>query len=287
MNDDLEHTLRDSLDRHAADVSRPAGTIDDVYHRADRRHARRRSIAVLGSVVAVGVGVAGFAALAGGADDPAPSLEGALGTDVAASTTTYAMGATTWSCAGYLGSDGDRDLYADCHPVTDPACAPPTSNMPLTVATVVEGASSQPEFATTIPVTDPCAIAPTYDVPECAPLTTPPPVATTIAFAEGTAQATAPDPVCDTTVAVGTVPTSTMPWPISPAATAPATSAPPVSSSEQTYTVVAGDTLTRIAALYGVEVTALAQYNWPNGIDSTDITPGQVLRIPPGARLIG
>jgi LysM repeat protein len=59
---------------------------------------------------------------------------------------------------------------------------------------------------------------------------------------------------------------------------APTTAAAP---AEQTYTVVAGDSIFEIAERYGVEMDALANYNrWENGIDHV-LDVGEVVRIPP------
>jgi LysM repeat protein len=51
--------------------------------------------------------------------------------------------------------------------------------------------------------------------------------------------------------------------------------------AEQTYTVVAGDSIFEIAEQYGVEMDALANYNrWDDGIDHV-LDVGEVVRIPP------
>lgn len=64
------------------------------------------------------------------------------------------------------------------------------------------------------------------------------------------------------------------------AASSPTTSAV---QAEQTYTVVAGDSIFKIAERYGLEMDVLANYNrWEDGIDHV-LDIGDVVKIPPGA----
>ena len=78
---------------------------------------------------------------------------------------------------------------------------------------------------------------------------------------------------------------------IEPATTTTTTTLPPgqsaepgqISQQEQTYTVKSGDSVSKIASLYGLAGDVLANYNsWPEGIQHP-IFPGDVVRIPPGA----
>ena len=56
---------------------------------------------------------------------------------------------------------------------------------------------------------------------------------------------------------------------------------------EQTYTVVSGDSVSKIAALYGITGDVLAAYNsWPEGT-AHPIFPGDVIRIPPDSQVPG
>jgi LysM repeat protein len=59
------------------------------------------------------------------------------------------------------------------------------------------------------------------------------------------------------------------------------------SQVEQEYLIVAGDSVSAIANLYGITGEEIARYNdWPNGIFQS-IFPGQVIRIPPLALVPG
>lgn len=82
---------------------------------------------------------------------------------------------------------------------------------------------------------------------------------------------------------------------IEPATTTTTTTLPPVDPSElqpgdtspqeQAYTVRAGDSVSRIASLYGISADVLASYNsWPEGIQHP-IFPGDVVRIPPESKV--
>ncbi len=56
-----------------------------------------------------------------------------------------------------------------------------------------------------------------------------------------------------------------------------------ISEGEQVYVVVAGDSVSKIAAQHGVDATVLATYNqWADGISHL-IIPGDPILIPPGA----
>jgi LysM repeat protein len=74
---------------------------------------------------------------------------------------------------------------------------------------------------------------------------------------------------------ITTTTTTTLPSEIAPGQTVP---------GEQSYTVVAGDSVYKIASLHGVAPDALANYNdWPEGI-AHNLLPGDVVRIPPGSQ---
>lgn len=151
MNDDLEHTLRDSLDRHAAEAGGSGAGIDDVYQRVELKHRRRRSLAVIGSVAALAGGVIGFAAFAAGDADPTVDLAAAASDTP--STTSVGPNTNVYACTDYLGSQdvpayGQREMYGDCVVVTwDTGTA--------------TGAAVQPSdcvVVTTIPITIPATI---------------------------------------------------------------------------------------------------------------------------------
>lgn len=285
MNDDLERTLRDSLDRHAVGVARPTGHLDDVYVRVDRRRARHRAYAVVGSLAIVGVGVVGIAALAAG-DDNRPAVgDAAFGGD-APTTTISVLGQTpsAWSCAGYLGSDGGgRDLYSDCYPAavgdgSAGVCAPTTT----TTTTTTVPMSSEPPMpadvaASAWPADCGPLVAPAWADPACQVLpssTTAPPDA---AFVEASPIDTcAPAPTTTTMLQLVATTTSVV-W------EAP----PPTSPVEQSYVVAPGDSLNSISARFGIEPGILANYNaWPDFVDHV-LLVDDVILVPPGAIVPG
>jgi LysM repeat protein len=60
-----------------------------------------------------------------------------------------------------------------------------------------------------------------------------------------------------------------------------------VDPNEQTYTVQSGDSVFRIAGIHDIEPEMLANYNsWPEGI-SHNLLPGDIIKIPPGAKVPG
>jgi LysM repeat protein len=74
---------------------------------------------------------------------------------------------------------------------------------------------------------------------------------------------------------ITTTTTTTLPTAVAPGQTVP---------GEQSYTVVAGDSVYKIASLHGIAPDALANYNdWPEGI-AHNLLPGDVVRIPPGSQ---
>jgi LysM repeat protein len=77
---------------------------------------------------------------------------------------------------------------------------------------------------------------------------------------------------------ITTTTTTTLPTEVAPGQTVP---------GEQSYTVVAGDSVYKIASLHGISPDALANYNdWPEGI-AHNLLPGDVVRIPPGSQAPG
>lgn len=303
MNDDLERNLRDSLDCHAATAGDPHAEIGDVYARVDRRRARRRSVAVIGSVAVAVTGVVGVAALM------TSELDQAVGTPddgrVEPTATFVPSLVSTWSCSGYLGPDGSgRDLYSDCYPVsyTDPVpcTAPPT--VPVTTAAI--DPESGVGVVTTVVA---CAIAPIGYDPNCIPIGTAPP--TTGPTIDTAVDMTLPPVVDACALAVPSVPYTSVPYAIGTAppvtmaelpASVPTTGpldcrgalanvttttivTPPTTHAEQVYIVVAGDSLHAIAERFSVAAEVIANYNgWPDCLDHV-IVPGERVLIPPGA----
>jgi LysM repeat protein len=265
MNDDLERTLRDSLQRHAATGDRPNGHIDDVYARVDRRRSRRRSIAALGSVAVVGAGIVGIAALAASGSDPAPGAGGIEGEQT--TTTVVPAGGSAWACTGYLGSDGFNELYSSCVPT---AFYDQSTQPCLTAPPTVPTSTVLLDPAATVPAGIPVSTQPPlYDCSAVfAPTTAPVPIDTTPSSSMIT--------VIDCRDVDPSISTTTSP----PTTTAPATDA-------QTHVVVAGDSLFGIAAMYGIDPAILANFNsWPDCLDHP-IYVGDIVQIPPGARVPG
>jgi LysM repeat protein len=143
MHDDLDKTLHDSLAQHARAVTRPAGEIDDVFARVDRRRSRRRSIAVIGSVAAVAVGVLGIAAVGAGGGSNAPAAGDSPSGEA------YALpSGDAWACTGQIGGDDTFTYYSQCQPV------------PLPVADAEVCVSVAPTTIYIVDTTVPAATAP-------------------------------------------------------------------------------------------------------------------------------
>lgn len=152
----------------------------------------------------------------------------------------------SWRCEQPLGSDGTYAYFAKCEPqpfLVTPTTAPPPFD---------------PAVGSTIP-------APTLST------VTGPPESTVAGPCEGVT-GTVPCP----TVAVTTTPPMTIPPEVT-------TTTVVTSRVEQHYTVVAGDSLSRIADRFGVTMEDLVNYNeWPDGITHV-LLPGDLIRIPPNA----
>lgn len=252
--DDIERLVRASLDRRAATLGTPDGGLDGVWERVDHRRARRRRVAAVGSLAVVGVGAVGIATLAG-SRDPAPVADGPAPTDTAVPTTAIvAAGSNVWRCVDQIHYFGDESVddkyYADCVAVT----------LPVDAQVFPEG-----PFASIPDVT--------------APPTTPP-------GSEGDWATTTSTVPIGPDGAVAVPPTSTIFDVSSPCASSPlvsTTTVPACTSAEQSYTVVAGDSIAAIAGGFGIDPQILANYNsWPEGI-AHPIVVGDVILIPPGA----
>ncbi len=59
MPDDLERTIERSLSERSSALDPGDGSLDDVMHRVDRRHHRRRATAVAGSLAVIAIGLVG------------------------------------------------------------------------------------------------------------------------------------------------------------------------------------------------------------------------------------
>lgn len=188
----LPEILEGTLDHRAESLGEIVPTdLDGVARRVHRRRARRRAVAVGGSLAIVGVGVVGLLLVPRGDADPA---SGTAAPSAAPPATELVDVGGLWRCEGLVGADGEFTYFDDCEEVED-----------------------------------------------------------------GTEIALAPDQL---------------------AGSSPTTAAV---LAEQTYTVVAGDSIFKIAERYGLEMDVLANYNrWDDGIDHV-LDIGDVVKIPPGA----
>ncbi len=122
MNDhtdpDLESTIERSIQHRAKHLGSPAGRLDDVYARVDRRRARKRNIAVVGSLAVVGIGLGGIVALSGDPGDPAASQPVATSPDPGAVPDQMAA----WRCRDQLEYWGPQDevYFVACEQVSVP-----------------------------------------------------------------------------------------------------------------------------------------------------------------------
>ena len=280
---DIEREIERSLGERSARLGTPAGGLDDVFERVDRRRDRRRNVAVAGSFAVLGIGVFGIATLRGG-EQPAPVADGP-GSGSAQ---------TAWVCEGqldYFGENGDQVYFASCEQTTIDA-ATVIDNVPTTTVAAVPEPMQETSRAEQVYVAvagdslssiaarfglapevvaaynswpdgldhlirmgDQILIPPDSLMPEPPVTTLPDSVATTTTLLE-TSQLPA------TTVAGGDV---------------------DVSRVEQRHVVVVGDSLSSIARRFDVTVDVIVNYNsWQDGVSHL-LLPGDIVLIPPGA----
>ncbi len=227
----LERTVETSLNEHGSRLGSSTGSLDDVIARVDRRRNRRRSVAVVGSLAAITVGVLGIASVSGRTTDQVPGLANAASDDMTAVDANYVAGYPgAWACqvpVTVADPQPDTQYFEWCEPhgftSENPETVPPTTG------------------------------------PECSTFVdTNPPIATTPFTTTATPTTTYPIPV--TTL-----------WLDSPACvygdailldpTFPATTIP-----HAFHEVVEGDSVAGIAALYGVSMEAFVDLNgWREG----------------------
>ena len=83
------------------------------------------------------------------------------------------------------------------------------------------------------------------------------------------------------TIEPATTTTTTTLAPVDPGSLQPGQTSP----QEQAYTVKSGDSVSKIASLYGITSDVLASYNaWPEGIQHP-IFPGDIVKIPPNSQV--
>jgi LysM repeat protein len=260
-DEDLERTLEESLDHHASRLHPSRGFLGDVRQRVVRQRARKRRIAVIGSIAFVGAGVGGLYVLQ---ETGGETLSVSTPTDPP---TTTAAPVARWACTGDAGTDPDNpaiQLFESCELLEDATAVPETTEpppstttIPLKLHEVLEGDSV-------------CGIADIYSV-NVDDLVTLNEWDSPEQFIVVGDQVTIPG------ASAGGVETT-----VTSNCTALARLVPPA-PGEQSYTVVAGDSVNRIARRHNVEPDALAEYNeWPEGVRHA-IFVGDLVRIPPGA----
>lgn len=235
----FERTIEASLTQHSLELGSPSGQLDDVMARVDRRRNRRRSVAVVGSLAAVSVGVLGIASVSGRNPDQIPGLantDASVGESFPPPTAGWAAYPDAWACqvpVTVADPQPDTHYFEWCEP---------------------HGFTSE----------NPEAVPPTTG-PECSSFVAAnPPIATT------TSTTTTIDLTKLDTSLTYPVPVTTL-WLDSPACvyddailldpTFPGTTIP-----HAFYEVVAGDSLAGIAARYGVSMEALVDLNgWKEG----------------------
>jgi LysM repeat protein len=263
----LHDILRGSLAHHAEHLGDPSADIATVWSRVDRRRARRRGIAVVGSVVAVAAGAAGIMLVANPNGSTAP-LDGSDGS-----------AALAWACTGPLGSDGTYDYFDACDQRPRPV-AP--STMPVSIV----GSTIAGSVIASAPVLSAPAIG-----------TAPPTTAFSPFVSQQQYVVVEGDSYFSITDRFGLEPDALHNyngWPegiehmlvIGEQVLIPPTDIATVSTlvyAEQRHAVAPGDSLAAIADRYGVDLNTLVNYNaWPDGLDHP-IFPGDVVLIPPGA----
>ncbi len=120
---ELERTIARSLDHRSRHLGAPAGHIDGVFARVARRRARKRSVAVIGSFAAVGLGAVGMATLSGDPADPPASQP--VATSEVNDQASAVM--TAWRCRhqlDYWGEQGDELYFVTCDQVVIPGDVP-------------------------------------------------------------------------------------------------------------------------------------------------------------------
>ncbi len=117
---DLEATIGRSFESRSTRLDPSAGDLDDVLTRVERRRSRRRSVAVVGSLAVIGVGVFGIVALGDRGEDPGPVAS--PGSEAAAVTVDQMVPArAAWRCHDqleYWGVAGDEVYFASCEQTT-------------------------------------------------------------------------------------------------------------------------------------------------------------------------
>ena len=271
-HDDLERTVARSLRQRTERVSTSEPDLDGVWAHVDRRRNRRRHVAAVGSLAVVAVGALGITALGSGDPDRIPAPAAAPDLQAA------------WRCTNqldYFEEGSPAVFFATCEP-TEIDGAAPIFDLPTPTTAAEVTATSVPLYPTTTtfvcraPTTAPATSAPEDAVAPTVPCSTFPtddtvfPSTTTSIYLGGVPVTSPPR---DTLPAeAGTVPTSTV-----AGARAP---------YEQSYTLVAGDSLAAIAERFGFTLEQLVNYNqFPDGLGHL-ILPGDLIKIPPGGVIV-
>ncbi len=132
MNDqhdpNLERTIETSLTQHSSRLGSSSGHLSDVMARVERRRNRRRSVAVVGSLAAITVGVLGIASVSGRSPDQLPGAAKASADQPSApDATSYLitdassnLSQAVWACQTpitYFDPQPQTEYFQACGPV--------------------------------------------------------------------------------------------------------------------------------------------------------------------------
>ncbi len=118
----FERTIEASLTQHSLELGSPSGQLDDVMARVDRRRNRRRSVAVVGSLAAISVGVFGIASVSGRNPDQIPGLantDASVGESFPPPTAGWAAYPDAWACqvpVNVANPQPDTQYFQWCEP---------------------------------------------------------------------------------------------------------------------------------------------------------------------------
>ncbi len=180
----FERTIEASLTQHSLELGSPSGQLDDVMARVDRRRNRRRSVAVVGSLAAISVGVFGIASVSGRNPDQIPGAADAPSDDMTAvQVTDIAAYTDAWACqipVTVADPQPDTQYFELCEPhgltSENPEAVPPTTgpecssfvdtNPPIATATstttTIDPPNSDVLISTPVPTLAPIESACSY-----------------------------------------------------------------------------------------------------------------------------
>jgi LysM repeat protein len=124
----LERTIETSLTQHSSRLGSSSGRLSDVMARVERRRNRRRSVAVVGSLAAITVGVLGIASVSGRSPDQLPgAAKASTDQPSAPDATSYVitdassnLSQAVWACQTpitYFDPQPATEYFKSCGPV--------------------------------------------------------------------------------------------------------------------------------------------------------------------------